>query len=121
MRNLLIPLLLAAAPLAAWADQCDNPRNEFDAVYCMNKVYASADKDLNTNYQALRARLSNADKNTLRRAQIRWIRERDNQCVDGKGIDVRCRLEMTQQRNHWLLERLRECKTVGCKPSELNG
>ena len=33
------------------ADNCDKARNTYDDIYCTNKIYASADADLNKNYQ----------------------------------------------------------------------
>ena len=62
----------------------------------------------------------NYDKNILKKSQLAWIRERDAQCTTDTGIDVQCRLSTTQERNNWLRERLRECKTIGCKTNALN-
>ncbi|MEG8241651.1 lysozyme inhibitor LprI family protein [Acinetobacter baumannii] len=106
----------------AYADNCDNARNTYDDIYCTNKIYASADADLNKNYQALRAKLNTAQRNTLKKSQLAWIRQRDAECTDSNrnSVDVQCRLQTTQERNHWLQERLRECQTVGCKTSRLS-
>lgn len=30
-----------------YADNCDSARNTYDDIYCTNKIYASADADLN--------------------------------------------------------------------------
>ncbi|HHY2118401.1 TPA: lysozyme inhibitor LprI family protein [Acinetobacter baumannii] len=105
-----------------YADNCDSARNTYDDIYCTNKIYASADADLNKNYQALRAKLNTAQRNTLKRSQLAWIRQRDAECTDSNrnSVDVQCRLQTTQERNHWLQERLRECQTVGCKTSRLS-
>ncbi|EPQ3521149.1 lysozyme inhibitor LprI family protein, partial [Acinetobacter baumannii] len=48
--------------------------------------------------------------------------QRDAECTDSNrnSVDVQCRLQTTQERNHWLQERLRECQTVGCKTSRLS-
>ncbi|AIL74438.1 lysozyme inhibitor LprI family protein [Acinetobacter baumannii] len=106
----------------AYADNCDSARNTYDDIYCTNKIYASADADLNKNYQALRAKLNTAQRNTLKKSQLAWIRQRDAECTDSNrnSVDVQCRLQTTQERNHWLQERLRECQTVGCKSSRLS-
>lgn len=113
-------IALAFSPALAFADNCENARNGFDDIYCVNKVYASADNDLNKNYQALRKHLTSTQKSILKSAQINWIYERDEQCMTSdSSVDVQCRLEKTQERNHWLIERIRECKTVGCKTNEL--
>lgn len=110
-------LLLSGAALA---DNCENARNTYDDVYCINKIYASADAELNQNYQHLRGKLSDKQKSMLKKSQLAWIRERDAQCTTDSTIDVQCRLSTTQERNNWLRERLRECKTVGCKTNMLN-
>lgn len=105
---------------AAFADNCENVRNTYDDVYCTNKLYASADAELNKNYQALRGKLSDKQKTILKKSQLGWIRERDAECTTDTGIDVQCRLSTTQERNNWLRERLRECSTIGCKTNALN-
>lgn len=105
-----------------WADNCENARNTYDDVYCINKVFANADKELNKNYQELRAKLNAQQKNTLKRGQLAWIRQRDAQCSDeheGK-VYVRCNLDETVQRSAWLRERMRECHTIGCQTRRLS-
>ena len=104
----------------SFADNCENARNTYDDVYCTNKLYASADEELNKNYQALRGKLSNNQKTILKKSQLAWIRDRDAACTTLTGIDVQCRLSTTQERNNWLRERLRECATIGCKTNVLN-
>ena len=119
LKSSLLMVATCCASSIVLADNCDKTRNTYDDVYCTNKIYASADADLNKNYQLLRKKLNTNQKQTLKRSQLAWIRDRDAQCTDGSTIDVQCRLETTQERNHWLLERLRECQTVGCKSSRL--
>ena len=104
----------------SYADNCDTARNTYDDIYCTNKVYASADNDLNKNYKLLRAKLTENQKAILKKSQLRWIRERDDECTTSTGVNVECRLRTTQERNHWLQERLRECNTIGCKTSRLD-
>lgn len=104
----------------SYADNCDVTRNSYDAVYCTNKLYASADQELNKHYQLLRTKLNNHQKTLLKKSQLGWIRERDHQCTTATGIDVECRLSTTQERNNWLRERIRECTTIGCKTNSLN-
>ena len=115
----IILLLSAALSSSAFADNCENARNTYDDVYCTNKLYASADTELNQNYQALRGKLSASQKALLKKSQLVWIRERDAACTTAAGIDVQCRLSTTQERNNWLRERLRECSAIGCKTSAL--
>lgn len=108
----------------SWAENCDHARNSYDAVHCDNKVYANADNELNKVYKELRSKLNTSQKGILKRSQLAWIRERDQNCSGesdvGTVIYTRCQLSETQQRNSWLRERLRECKTIGCKTSALN-
>ena len=107
--------------VSAYADNCENTRNVYDSIYCTNKVFADADADLNKNYKALRTKLTVKQKDILKTSQLAWIRERDAQCSDegDQTVYVECNLRYTQQRNHWLIERMRECKSVGCKTSKL--
>ena len=106
------------------ADNCDHTRNSYDAVHCSDKVYVNADNELNQNYQQLRSKLNPQQKNILKRSQLAWIKDRDQSCSGesnvGTVIYTNCQLEKTQERNSWIRERLRECKTIGCKTSALN-
>ncbi len=122
MKKIVLTIAMSFVSVWAYADNCDNTRNVYDDIYCANKIYASADAELNKNYKVLRAKLSNAQKSTLKKAQIAWIKERDAECSDDgeQTVYVQCNLEKTQQRNHWLQERIRECNTVGCKTSRLS-
>ena len=122
MQKFIFGLIVGALSTTIYADNCDKTRNTYDDIYCTNKIYASADADLNKNYQALRVKLNTAQKNILKKYQLAWIRQRDAECTDSNrnSVDVQCRLQTTQERNHWLQERLRECQTVGCKTSRLS-
>ena len=120
MKQIVATLTLLLFSSIALADNCDSTRTTFDDVYCTNKLYADADRELNQNYQKLRGMLNAEQKSTLKRSQLAWIRSRDAQCVNDNSIDVGCRLTTTQDRNTWLRERLRECKTVGCMNSRLS-
>lgn len=115
-------LLGLTLPIFAYADNCESTRNVYDSIYCTNKIFANADADLNKNYQTLRGKLSERQKDILKTAQLQWIRDRDNACSDesDQSVEVECNLRYTQERNHWLIERIRECKTVGCKTQRLS-
>lgn len=122
---LVVGLGLLGAAMSAQADNCDNARNSLDAVHCSNIVYEKADKELNATYKQLMQKLNANDKKTLRSAQIRWIKQRDQSCtvnsVDmGEVIDSACLLDQTTTRTNWLNDRIRECKTVGCMRSKLS-
>ncbi|VTX94129.1 Uncharacterised protein [Acinetobacter junii] len=122
MYKIILGLILGAASTFAMANNCDKARNTYDDIYCTNKIYASADADLNKNYQQLRQKLDETQQKILKKSQLAWIRYRDAECTDDQqvSVDVQCRLSTTQERNHWLLERLRECQTVGCKTTRLS-
>lgn len=122
MKKITLCLGVICLSSFAFADNCDNARNAYDDIYCSNKIYASADAELNKNYQLLRSKLTTNQKTILKRSQISWIKARDAQCSDEaeRTVFVNCNLEKTQERNAWLRERIRECDTVGCKNSTLN-
>lgn len=122
MHKIILGLILGGPSTFAMANNCDKARNTYDDIYCTNKIYASADADLNKNYQQLRQKLDETQQKILKKSQLAWIRYRDAECTDDQqvSVDVQCRLSTTQERNHWLLERLRECQTVGCKTTRLS-
>lgn len=122
MQKFIFGLIVGALSTTIYADNCDKTRNTYDDIYCTNKIYASADADLNKNYQLLRTQLNQTQQKILKKSQLAWIRHRDAECTDDQqnSVNVECRLNTTQQRNHWLLERLRECQTVGCKTTRLS-
>lgn len=122
MQKIILGLILGVASTFTMANNCDKARNTYDDIYCTNKIYASADADLNKNYQQLRQELDETQQKILKKSQLAWIRYRDAECTDDQqvSVDVQCRLSTTQERNHWLLERLRECQTVGCKTTRLS-
>ena len=124
MKKMLFALSCFAFSGLVFAENCDHVRNTYDAVHCDNKVYANADNELNRNYQDLRKKLNTQQKNILKHSQLAWIRDRDRSCSGdsnaGEVIYTRCQLQKTQERNSWLTERIRECKTIGCKTSALN-
>lgn len=124
MKKILFASCCLAFSSWAMADNCDHTRNSYDAVHCSDKVYVNADNELNQNYQQLRSKLNPQQKNILKRSQLAWIKDRDQSCSGesniGTVIYTNCQLEKTQERNSWIRERLRECKTIGCKTSALN-
>ena len=122
MRNIILGLMCGVFTTLSYADNCDKARNTYDDIYCTNKIYASADADLNKNYQQLRHQLNETQQKILKKSQLAWIHHRDAECTDDQknSVSVQCRLTTTQERNHWLEERLRECQTVGCKTTRLS-
>jgi uncharacterized protein YecT (DUF1311 family) len=106
----------------SFANNCENPRNSYDDIYCVNKVFHDADRELNQSYSTLRTYLNDQQKMLLKRSQLAWIRQRDSNCAneEQRTVFVHCNLEETTSRNAWLRERIRECKTVGCKTAHLD-
>ncbi|NNP68168.1 lysozyme inhibitor LprI family protein [Acinetobacter sp. C32I] len=122
MHKIIFGLICGAMATLSYADNCENARNTYDDIYCTNKIFASADADLNKNYQQLRKQLSDTQQKILKKSQLAWIRHRDAECSDDSKstVYVQCQLNATQERNNWLQERIRECQTVGCKTTRLS-
>ncbi|MBV8246999.1 MAG: DUF1311 domain-containing protein [Comamonas sp.] len=117
-------LLSLLAPLAALANSnCDKPVNDFDGLYCLNKVYGEADKELNQKYGELASKLDVQGKAALKQGQLAWIRERNSQCSrrDDSGflVNLDCATKKTVARVDFLQSRIRECKSSGCLNSKL--
>ena len=120
MRLLSITMtLLFLAPVQAMADAaCDKPRNDFDGLYCLNKVYQDADAQLNTWFSRVRGKLIAGGQAGLRSSQIGWLRERDEKCSrheeSGFYVNLACATQMTVQRTEFLESHYRECLASGC-------
>lgn len=109
---------------AAFANSaCDKPKNDFDGLYCLNKVYQEADKELNDNYQKLSAKLDSDGKKALKKGQLAWIQERNKSCskseVEHFYVDLQCATSITISRAQFLQSRVRECTSAGCQNSKL--
>ena len=118
--------LIAASLLgsaAAHAD-CDRPKNDFDDLYCLDKVYIQADKDLNDEYAKLSKQLDANGKAALKHGQLAWIKSRNEQCSmkddHGFWVNLDCATQTTIGRTQFLQDRNRECASAGCMPSKLN-
>jgi uncharacterized protein YecT (DUF1311 family) len=113
--------LLCAA--VAHAD-CDRPKNDFDDLYCLDKVYIQSDKDLNDEYAKLSKQLDANGKSALKHGQLAWIKTRNDQCSskDDRGfwVNLDCATQTTIARTQFLQDRNRECASAGCMPSKLN-
>lgn len=123
MRNTIFTLLVALPAFAFAQSACDNPRNDFDGLYCLNKIYQQADKELNANYKTLVPLLDSGGKSNLKRGQLAWIRERDASCsrheADQFFVNLECATNTTIERSQFLQSRIRECKSSGCLNSRL--
>lgn len=117
----LSPFALAAAERSS---NCDKPKNDFDGLYCLNKVYQQADNDLNAAFGKLNAKLNAEGKAKLKRGQLQWMRERNATCSESHGdeflVNLRCATETTVERLHFLEARHRECVSSGCRNSQLD-
>lgn len=124
MKKLILALLVCASGSAFANSACDTPRNDFDGLYCLNKVYQEADKELNANYKTLAARLDANGKQALKSGQLSWISERNQSCSkkDGSGfyVNLDCATTTTIKRAQFLQDRVRECSSSGCQNSKLN-
>jgi len=122
MKRLILILSLIFSPLAI-GDNCDKPRDDFDGLYCLNKVFQEADKELNKAYKELRGFLNKAQRNQLKKTQISWIKQRNNNCSlrqnNGFYVDLNCTTKTTVSRIHTLNDRIRECNATGCQSSKL--
>jgi uncharacterized protein YecT (DUF1311 family) len=117
----LATLLLSSAAFAN--SDCDKPKNDFDGMYCLNKVYQQADSDLNSTYKQLVAKLDADGKGALKQGQLQWIEQRNNQCSLRKGddffVNLDCATAITIERTRFLQDRYRECISSGCQNSKL--
>lgn len=123
MRKLIATIIITVASGAAYAD-CDNPKNDFDDLYCLNKVYIQADKDLNDSYGKLMKKLNNEGRSLLKKGQLDWIRNRNDDCSyhDQRGffVNLECATHTTIERVQFLDDRYRECVSSGCLNSKLH-
>jgi uncharacterized protein YecT (DUF1311 family) len=124
MKRLLAVLaLLASGQALAATSACDRVTNDFDGLYCLNKVYQQADADLNTAYKALVSHLDAGARATLRQHQLQWMAERNASCSMRKDnafyVDLDCATRVTIDRTRFLQDRVRECVSSGCMVSRL--
>lgn len=113
---LLVLFLMLSGNVAA--DNCAKPRDDFDSLYCLNKIYIETDKELNTVYTELRSTMGYVEKARLRNLQLDWIKQRNARCglkKDGQFyVSLSCVTNTTEHQISVLRKKLRECKAVGC-------
>src|SRR5690242_8198301 len=118
----LFSLLFAGSAFANSA--CDRVTNDFDGLYCLNKVFQQADTDLNTAYKQLVAKLDAEGRARLKAGEAQWMAERNASCSmhkdDGFYVDLNCATRMTIDRTRFLQDRVRECVSSGCMNSRLD-
>lgn len=124
MKNWIFAVALAISGSVLAGEACDNPRNDFDGLYCLNKIYQEADLELNANYKLLTPLLDVNGKSQLKSGQLAWMKERNANCSrrDGSSflVDLQCATDTTIARSQFLQDRIRECKSAGCLNSRLS-
>jgi uncharacterized protein YecT (DUF1311 family) len=113
-----------ALPLVAQSSSaCDHPKNDFDGLYCLNKIWIEADHNLNQAFQKLHAKLNVEGKASLKKGQLSWIDSRNSSCSRTEGanffVNLKCATDMTIDRTKFLEDRYRECVSAGCMNSKL--
>ncbi len=123
MKKIVLSLLLCSSGVAFANSACDVPRNDFDGLYCLNKVYQEADKELNENYNKLNAKLDSDGKKKLKSSQLSWMESRNNNCSRKEEtsffVNLDCATSTTISRSQFLQDRIRECVSSGCQNSKL--
>lgn len=124
MKSLLLAVSCFFLPLSVLAQQnCDKPRDDFDGLYCLNKIYIETDAELNQAYKDLAPRLTAEGRSKLKETQLAWIVDRNSSCsrkIDSAFyVNLSCATRSTRDRLQFLQERARECKSSGCLPSKL--
>jgi uncharacterized protein YecT (DUF1311 family) len=124
MKTILAVLFAVyALPLVAQSSACDHPKNDFDGLYCLNKIWIEADHNLNQAFQKLTVKLNAEGKTSLKKGQLAWISSRNASCskTDSSGffVNLKCATEMTIDRTKFLEDRYRECVSAGCMNSKL--
>lgn len=124
MKSVWAVLAVTMFSTSAFANSaCDKPKNDFDGLYCLNKVYQEADAELNANYKKLIGKLDQKGAATLKKGQLAWIEERNSSCSrhesDGFFVNLDCATDLTVDRAQYLQDRYRECVSSGCQNSKL--
>lgn len=123
MKKMLVVMLFFCSAPAFANSACDVPKNDFDGLYCLNKVYQEADRELNENYKKLNSKLDSGGKKALKSGQLSWMQQRNNNCSKHEGtaffVNLDCATSATIQRSQFLQDRLRECSSSGCLNSKL--
>lgn len=123
MKTTIFALILCFSSLAFANSACDQPKDDFDGLYCLNKVYQEADRELNENYKKLSGQLDAEGKKALKSGQLVWLEERNTSCSrrepSGFYVNLNCATGTTVKRLQFLQDRIRECASSGCQNSKL--
>ncbi|HGM7842887.1 TPA: lysozyme inhibitor LprI family protein [Serratia marcescens] len=98
----------------SFALSCASPINSYDRTYCAGSEMIQLDQNLNEQYKKTINSLIKEERKTVKNAQIRWIRNRDNDCSSDGEINVSCVNEKMRKRIETLRQIERECKASGC-------
>jgi len=122
---LLVSFSMQFVSMPAFAQTgCDHPKNDFDGLYCLNKIWIEADKNLNEVYKKLSLKLDANGKAALKKGQLSWISSRNSACSksdpkEGFFVNLECATSRTIDRTKFLEDRYRECMSAGCMNSKL--
>ncbi len=123
MKKIAFVVLWCASCTVFSNSACDKPKNDFDGLYCLNKVYQEADNELNANYKKLTPKLDTEGKSALKAGQLAWITARNQNCSRREGeafyVNLQCATKTTIERSQFLQDRFRECVSSGCQNSKL--
>ena len=103
---------------------CNDPKNDFDGVYCSTKVYLRADGVLNDLYDELNRLLNEEEKEILKQSQHAWMDRRNDRCSintsQGFFINMECATATTRNRTKFFMARVAECESSeGCNKDNL--
>lgn len=123
MQKCILALLVSACGSTFANPACDTPRNDFDGLYCHDKMYQEADKERNANYKKPGSQLDASGKQKLKSGQLAWISKRNQNCSkresSGFYVNLDCATRTTIERAQFLQDRVRECANAGCQNSKL--
>ncbi|NTV09928.1 MAG: DUF1311 domain-containing protein [Zoogloea sp.] len=123
MKSAFLLISVAFSGVAFANSACDKPRDDFDGLYCLNKVYHEADAELNVNYKKLVTKLDASGAAALKKGQLAWMEQRNANCskreADGFFVNLGCATKQTINRAQFLQDRYRECVSSGCQNSKL--
>lgn len=105
---------------AAFSMSCSNPINAYDKTYCASLKMTQLDKEINEQYGKTLKTLKPEQKKQVKKAQIQWIRVRDNECSNGGTVAVNCVNDKMEARINLLKSIERECSNSGCDSSLLS-
>ena len=99
----LVASLTLGPVLPALALECSKASTAEDKAICSYPQAVAADDAMVKAYQALAARLADADKKMLLQSQRAWLKTRANSCADKTGAaQSQCLREVTEQRRAFL-------------------